>query len=109
MSVKFNGEPLQRPFRYDEQKPVGTVGELETLGWKQYTEAPLTNAGADLNNAARLVGTIDVPTTNRHTIRIDFLANHTGQELNFLDIIQFIPVNDNQLRPIFGRDGSVIE
>jgi hypothetical protein len=108
MAVSFNGEPLQRPFRYDEQKPVGTVGELETLGWKQYTEAPLTNSGADLNNVARLVGTIDVPTTNRHLIRIDFLANHTGQEVNFLDMIQFIPVNENQLRPIFGKDGSII-
>jgi uncharacterized surface protein with fasciclin (FAS1) repeats len=107
--VTFDGEPLQRTFDFSEQKPVGTPGELEALGYKQYTEVPLTNTGEDLNNVGRLVGTIDVKSTDRHTIRITFLANSSGQELNHLDIIQFIPVNDNQLRPIFGRDGSIIQ
>jgi len=106
--VEFDGQPLQRTFDFSEQKPVGTPSELEALGYKQYTEVPLTNAGEDLNNVGRLVGTIDVKTTDRHTVRITFLANSTGQELNHLDIIQFIPVNDNQLRPIFGRDGRII-
>jgi hypothetical protein len=108
MRVLFNGQPLQRPFRFDEQKPVGAPGELEALGWKQYTEVPQTNSGQDLNNASRLVGTIDVATTNRHIIRIEFVANSTGQELNYLDMIQFIPVNDTQIRPLYGRDGSII-
>lgn len=106
--VTFDGEPMQRTFDFSEQKPVGTPGELEALGYKQYTEVPMTNTGEDLNNVARLVGTVDVKSTDRHTLRITFLASSTGQELNFLDIIQFIPINDNQQRPIFGRDGSVI-
>ncbi len=107
--VTFDGEPLQRTFGFDEQKPSGTPGELEALGWKQYTQVPQTNSGQDLNNVGRLLGTIDVRTTDRHTIRIEFLLAHSGQEVNFLDIIQFIPVNDNQLRPVFARDGSIIE
>jgi|SRR5215203_1166637 len=106
--VTFDGEALQRTFDFSEQKPVGTAPELEALGYKQYTEVPLTNTNEDLNNVGRLVGTIDVKTTDRHTVRITFLANSSGQELNHLDIIQFIPVNDNQLRPIFGRDGRII-
>lgn len=106
--VTFNGEPLQRTFDFSEQKPVGTPGELEALGYKQYTEVPLTNTGQDLNNVSRLVGTIDVASTDRHTIRITFLANSTGQEVNYLDMIQFIPINDNQQRPIFARDGRII-
>ena len=105
--VDFDGQPMQRTFDFSEQKPVGTPGELEALGYKQYSEAPLTNIAPDINNVARLVGTVDVPTTDRHIVRITFLANSSGQELNYLDMIQFIPVNDNQQRPIFGRDGSV--
>ena len=106
--VDFDGQPMQRTFDFSEQKPVGTPGELEALGYKQYSEAPLTNVAPDINNVARLVGTVDVPTTDRHSVRITFLANSTGQELNYLDMIQFIPVNDNQQRPLFGRDGSII-
>lgn len=107
--VDFNGVPMQRTFDFSEQKPVGTPSELEALGYKQYTEAPTDNSTPDRNNVGRLVGTIDVPTTDRHTITLTFAhASSTGQELNWLDMIQFIPVNDNQLRPIFGRDGSII-
>lgn len=105
--VDFDGQPMQRTFDFSEQKPVGTPGELEALGYKQYSEVPLTNAAPDINNVARLVGTVDVQTTNRHSVRITFLANSTGQELNYLDMIQFVPVNDDQQRPIYGRDGKV--
>ena len=107
--VSFDGEPLQRTFGFDETKPAGTPGELEALGWKQYTTVPLTNTGQDLNNVGRLLGTIDVKSTDRHIVRIEFLLAHSGQEQNFLDMIQFIPVNDNQVRPIFGKDGSIID
>jgi hypothetical protein len=107
--VDFDGQPMQRTFDFSEQKPVGTVSELEALGYKQYTEAPTDNTTPDRNNVARLVGTVDVKTTDRHTIRITFAhPTSTGQELNYLDIIQFIPINDNQLRPIFARDGRII-
>lgn len=107
--VEFDGQPMQRTFDFSEQKPIGTPGELEALGYKQYTEAPLTNLTPDINNVSRLVGTIDVASTDRHRIRITFAhPTSTGQELNYLDMIQFIPINDNQQRPIFGRDGRVI-
>lgn len=107
--VDFDGQPMQRTFDFSEQKPVGTVSELEALGYKQYTEAPTDNSTPDRNNVARLVGTVDVKTTDRHTVRITFAhPTSTGQELNWLDMIQFIPINDNQLRPIFARDGRII-
>ena len=107
--VTFDGELLQRTFDFSEQKPTGTPGELEALGYKQYTEAPTDNSTPDRNNVGRLVGIVDVATTDRHTIRITFAhPTSTGQELNYLDMIQFIPINDNQLRPIFARDGRII-
>ena len=100
---------MQRTFDFSEQKPSGTPGELEALGYKQYTEAPTDNTTPDRNNVGRLVGIVDVATTERHSIRITFAhPTSTGQELNYLDMIQFIPINDNQLRPIFARDGRII-
>jgi uncharacterized surface protein with fasciclin (FAS1) repeats len=108
--VEFDGQPMQRTFDFSEQKPVGTPSELEALGYKQYTEAPTDNSTPDRNDVGRLVGIVDVKTTDRHTVRLTFLhPSSTGQEINYLDMIQFIPTNDNQLRPIFGRDGSIIE
>jgi uncharacterized surface protein with fasciclin (FAS1) repeats len=106
--VDFDGQPMQRTFDFSEQKPVGTPSELEALNYKQYTEAPTDNTTPDRNNVGRMVGIVDVKTTDRHTVRITFLISSTGQEVNYLDMIQFIPINDNQLRPIFGRDGSII-
>jgi hypothetical protein len=107
--VSFDGEPLQRTFDFSQEKPTGTPGELEALGWKQYTEAP-AGTTADRRNVGRLVGTIDVKTTDRHIVRIEFLhPSSTGQEQNWLDIIQFIPIDQDQLRPIFGRNGDVIQ
>jgi uncharacterized surface protein with fasciclin (FAS1) repeats len=108
--VEFDGQPMQRTFDFSEQKPVGTPSELEALGYKQYTEAPTDNSTPDRNDVGRLVGVVDVKTTDRHTVRLTFLhPSSTGQEINYLDMIQFIPINDNQLRPIFGRDGSIIQ
>ncbi|MEI6947815.1 fasciclin domain-containing protein [Paraflavisolibacter sp. H34] len=100
---------MDRTFDFSEQKPVGTPGELEALNYKQYTEAPQTNSGADLNNVARMVGIVDVKTTDRHNIKITFAhPSSTGQEINYLDMIQFIPISENQLKPLFGRDGKLI-
>ena len=101
---------MQRTFDFSEQKPVGTPSELDAVGDKQDTVAPSYNSTPDRNNVGRLVGVVDVKTTDRHTVRLTFLhPSSTGQEQNWLDIIQFIPINDNQLRPIFGRDGSIIQ
>jgi hypothetical protein len=108
--VEFDGEAMQRTFDFSEQKPVGTPPELEALNYKQYTEAATDNGTADRNNVGRCVGVVDVKTTDRHTVRLTFLhPSSTGQEVNYLDMIQFIPINNDQLRPIFGRDGSIIQ
>ena len=86
--------------------PAGTPGELEALGWKSYT-ADAT--GGQINNhPGRLVGTVDIISTDQHMIRFEALTGG-GQSSNYLDMIQFIPVNENQLRPVFARDGSVIQ
>lgn len=101
--VFFDGQSMSRTFTFTERRPDLTDGEMEALGWKRYTTAN------EILCAGKFVGIIDVPTTDRHVIRIQALpAAGTGQESNFLDMIHIIPVNMPQYLPRFGRDGSIV-
>jgi len=99
--TKFDGEPFPRLFDFQETVPAGTTGELEALGWKYYSESTSNFM------AGRLLGTIDVKTTDRHIFRIEALTGG-GQSTNNLDMIHFIPVNMPQTTPRFKKDGTTI-
>jgi len=104
VQVFYDGQPLSRTFSFTEQRPNLTDGEMEALGWKRYTTA------AEQASAGKLVGTIDVATTDRHVFRIQALpAAGSGQDVNNLDMIHIIPVNMTQYNPRFGADGTVID
>lgn len=97
--VSFNGEPMSRLMDFADGSPSGTDGELEALGWKRYST---TNASY---MAGRLVGTIDVNSTDRHIIRFECISGN-GQNQNNLDMIHFIPVQMDQVSKKFNRDGT---
>jgi uncharacterized surface protein with fasciclin (FAS1) repeats len=104
IQVSFNGEPLPRLLNcagLSAKVPAGTPGELEALGWKYYTDV-VSNL-----YPGRLIGIIDVPITDRHVIRLQ--GTNGGQNTNNLDMIHLIPVNENQIRPVFKRDGTLIQ
>ena len=96
--VEVNGTLMQRTMNFTENRPAGTDAELEAIGWKRYTENT-TNVFA-----ARQVGVIDFTTTKQQTIRITPLVG--TQNNNNLDMIHFIPVEDNQVLPRFKPDGT---
>jgi uncharacterized surface protein with fasciclin (FAS1) repeats len=96
--VEVNGTLMQRTMNFTENRPTGTDAELEAIGWKRYTENT-TNLFA-----ARQVGTIDFTTTKQQTIRITPLVG--TQNNNNLDMIHFIPVDENQILPRFRPDGT---
>lgn len=100
--VTVNGTLMQRTFNFTEARPIGTDAELEAIGWKRYIE----NAGTGNRQAARQVGVIDFTTTQQQLIRITPL-NGT-QNNNNLDMIHFIPVDENQILPRFKPDGTMI-
>ncbi len=89
---------------------IGTYGkrpaeiseaDYEAIGYKWYLE--------DSNNnrvAARLVGTIDVEYTGEHLLRMDALNNNRG--VLWLDMVQFIPADENQIWPKFDYDGNFV-
>ncbi|WP_084153029.1 fasciclin domain-containing protein [Pedobacter jeongneungensis] len=64
---------------------------------------------------ARLAGTVNITTTDRHWIRLTMVggteASGTGSGGTWLDMIQFIPENDDQNYPRFspGKDGLIFQ
>lgn len=98
--VEVNGVLMQRTMNFTETRPAGTDAELEAIGWKRYTE----NTASAF--ASRQVGVIDFTTTKQQTIRITPLVG--TQNNNNLDMIHFIPVDENQILPRFRPDGSMI-
>ena len=91
---------MQRTMNFTENRPSGTDAELEAIGWKRYTENT-TNVFA-----ARQVGVIGFTNTKQQTIRITPLVG--TQNNNNLDMIHFIPVDEDQILPRFRPDGTKI-
>lgn len=98
--VEVNGALMQRTMNFTDNRPTGTDAELEAIGWKRYTENT-TNVFA-----ARQVGVIEFTTTKQQTIRITPLVG--TQNNNNLDMIHFIPVDEDQILPRFRPDGTKI-
>jgi len=98
--VSVNGEIMPRTMNFTETRPAGTDAELEAIGWKRYTE----NTGS--NRCGKLVGVYEFQTTQRQIIRITPLVG--TQNNNYLDMIHFIPIDENQVLPRFKPDGSKI-
>ena len=97
-AVRLDGILAPRPFDFAEPIPSGSSAELESLGWKRYTSA------ASGQYVSKLVGIVDIPTTDRHTLRLDVLVG--SQSTNNLDMVHFIPVDQNQILPRFKTDGT---
>jgi uncharacterized surface protein with fasciclin (FAS1) repeats len=102
VQVEYDGVSLSRPFNFCEQRPNLTDGELEALGWKKYSTA------ATQFMTGKFLGIIDVTTTDRHKITFRSLpAAGTGNPTDFLDMIHFIPINQNQYLPRFASNGTL--
>jgi hypothetical protein len=98
--VEVNGTLMPRTMNFTATRPSGTDTELEAIGWKRYTE--------NTSNlfASRLVGISEFTTTQKQTIRITPLVG--TQNNNNLDMIHFIPMDEDQVLPRFQPDGTKI-
>lgn len=72
----------------------------EAIGFKTYMEA---TSGSQV---ARLMGVADIPQTGRYWLRLK--AINGKQNTNNIDVIQFIPLNDDQQYWKYKPDGSKI-
>lgn len=99
-NVRINGELMQRQLIFTEFIPSGTDAEREAIGWKRYTST------VDNNYASRLLGVVNIATTGRQVFRFEAVSG--TQNTNNLDMIQFIPIDDNQILPRFAPDGTMV-
>jgi uncharacterized surface protein with fasciclin (FAS1) repeats len=99
VKVYFNGVALPRLINFQEGGNV-TLNErvLESQGYKNHIY-PLTN-----RFNTRLCGIIDVPTTGRHTITFESLSN--PGDTAWMDVVEFRPVDMDQLYPRFAAGGE---
>jgi len=78
------------------------VAELE--GYKMYNAKRFNSVVI-----SKLLGTIKVYTTGRHTLRLEPTTSRRVQQLGNIDMIQFIPVDENQLWPRVDVKGNWID
>ena len=106
--VTIDGVVMAKPFDFAEPAPVGTMAELESQGWKYYTtDATVATAAKPVQNVmiGKLVGIINITTTNTHTIRFDVIQGNSNSD--DLDMIHFIPIDAaSQILPRFKADGT---
>ena len=96
VQVSVDDVIMQRTFNKSTYLPSGTDAVLEAQGWKHYT----TSTGNTL--PGYLVGTITIPTTGQHTIKFTPLSG--GDNGFWLDMVQFIPSEMDQIWPRFDQD-----
>src|SRR5690606_5614957 len=95
-----------RTLSFITKRPGQPADVEEAIGWKIYTEP---NSGSQV---ARLMGIADIPQTGRYWLRLEAVAGGpnggNGQRMNNIDLIQFIPVGDDQQYPRFNIKGEEI-
>jgi uncharacterized surface protein with fasciclin (FAS1) repeats len=108
--ISFDGQPTSRIVDFTQGFPSGastmTDAVLEAQNLKRYSyENP------NGNNLAQLAGVVDVPTTDRHRIRLQAVRDNGSGVTNAvtLDFIQFIPINDVQYGTRYSKDGTVYQ
>lgn len=103
VQASFDSVPLTSALIQFHQKIAkikpNEEAEMLNVGWKAWAIA------AEGSTAARMLGIIDVKVTGRHKIRFE-LVSGSNSDCNF-DMVHFIPLGANQIRPKFGFDGSL--
>jgi hypothetical protein len=111
--TSVDGVPLSRVLDLTAYLPSSSASDavLESQGFKRYSTVSGGTVGStNTTQVGQLAGVVDIATTDRHLIRLTSLKDGpSASGTNFsLDMIQFIPVNNDQQYPRFKRDGSVV-
>ena len=106
--VSFDGVPTGVIVDFTQSLPStsATDAALIAQGFKRYS---FNNPNG--NNIAQKAGTITVTTTDRHILRLQAVRDNgsgTGASVT-LDFVQFVPLGTDPTRPLFARDGTIVQ
>lgn len=100
--AKFDDKVLSRLVDFSQYPSTSEPPRvLESQGYKQ----SLAAGGSGVFNS-RLLGIVNVETTGRHDFRLEALTGSGGA--TWIDVIEFRPVDMDQLWPRFGGDGELV-
>jgi uncharacterized surface protein with fasciclin (FAS1) repeats len=107
--VYFNGEALPNIIKTDAYLPDGTDEELLLQGYKRYNYEPADSVNLTGGNyyVGQLAGKVNVPTTGTHKVK--FVVINNGDKTLWIDMMQFIPVESDQLWPRVDNQGILRE
>jgi uncharacterized surface protein with fasciclin (FAS1) repeats len=106
IQLSFDGTPTSKLIDLTTALNGALAGAaLEATGYKRYTVVTTSN------NYAMFAGIVDVATTDRHLLRFTCVKDQGSGAANTstVDFVQFIPVDADQQRPLFGRDGTILQ
>jgi len=91
------------PDPYDSSSG-NTPETVEVAGWKIYNAKKFNSVVC-----SHLLGTIEVHTTGRHTLRLEPTTHTRTQQQGSVDMIEFIPVDESQLWPRIDVKGGWVD
>ncbi|MBA4196214.1 MAG: hypothetical protein C0459_01540 [Chitinophaga sp.] len=108
VQASVDGVPLSRLLNFVTRFDASLSGStLEAVGYKRYAaDQPTTTT----NNWGMLAGAVTINSTDRHTIRFTCVKDQgsTANNLTTVDFVQFIPIDFDQQRPLYKRDGTIV-
>lgn len=105
------GDGVQQPLQniitsFSNNMPSGsdvdTGPVLESKGYKRYSAAPNSNN----KMVAILLGVVNVITTDKHLLYMNAIGTAASGTIT-ADMVQFIPIDQDQENPRFNRNGSL--
>lgn len=106
----FDGQALPNTLNNGDQlNATEAEVQAETRGYKSYSDAPVGDSKTPYSDkVGRLLGIVTVKTTSRHTVRFESTAGSGDAKHFYLDVIEFRPVDMNQLHPRLGHSGNLV-
>ncbi len=105
-SIGIDGQPERFPLSnartlaFGTRRPGLAADVEEAIGYKTYM------ASTSGPQVARMMGIVDITQTGRYWLRFTAVANN--QNTNNFDVIQFIPINEDQQYYKYNPDGTKI-
>jgi uncharacterized surface protein with fasciclin (FAS1) repeats len=88
---------------YRNYDGISSEADMLNKGMKRYTAKKRVKE----HSAALLFGAITVKSTGRHILRLEVVNKGTRSTDSFLDMIEIIPLDDNQFWPRFDMEGKM--